>query len=353
MIYDDLTVYVRDGWSKVVRMPEPGIVGAVRRGKTWEAIWSDPPADPSEEGWIPVLRGTGSRTEGWAYAAIHHGALPIDYDNRLKARPISDACPLYRAVSIPEMADILKTGAVGGGGNGFHDFDDRPFVFFADTITPKVIWQGEEIERSLGHPIRLRASELEVAYDGYLEELEYEARKNLQAAFRTGDDEVLLKLSTLSTPLDWGSIRDPNSRAFRDAIWLGIVPEQEVSRILREFRQEREALTAEFKSDYRRMHEERQREREAMSFTSAVIETRPIGLGFHFSEAFGRSGMGNEDEYGLFPGQVRAEDIASVRWVKDGSIVHASSYSEAADVIALLDQERSKVHSEELSLPTP
>lgn len=66
-------------------------------------------------------------------------------------------------------------------------------------------------------------------------------------------------------------------------------------------------------------------------YSSAVIKTVPIVMGFHYSPEHGRTGMIGEDEYGLFPGQVRIEDLAEVMWVKNGKIV---------DVINALDQDQ-------------
>jgi hypothetical protein len=128
------------------------------------------------------------------------------------------------------------------------------------------------------------------------------------------------------------------------------VPGLEADRMLREFQDARHALTEEFKANYRQMHEERLREREAMSFTSAVIETRPIDVGFHFSKRFGGSGMGEEDEYGLFRNQVRAEDIVSVRWVKDGKVLEMGTIEDAPHQMQLLEQERSRALMEASSM---
>jgi len=378
MIYDDLTVYVRDGWSKVVRRAEPGIVSAVMRGKVWEPVWSDPCPDPADEGWVPVKKGVRDSLDGWTYAALNHSALPADYDNRFKARPIESPRTLYRAVSLGEMADIVSTGAVSGGGNGFHGFDSRPFVFFSDAITPRVIHQGEEIDRSLGHQMQLQFKELQAAFDGYMEEMEHEARNalrkaagNLSALSRTRvlsemdpsvqvpqafheADQLFSMLSRLEGPIDWNEFRDPRSRSFRDARRLHIVPGAESDRILREFQDARHAIKEEFQSTYRQRYEQVRREREAMSFTSALIETRPIGLGFHFSKRFWASGMGDEDEYGLFPRQVRADDIKHVLWVKDGIVVDETSLDAAADVLERLKLERESINpAEEMAAPAP
>ncbi len=61
--------------------------------------------------------------------------------------------------------------------------------------------------------------------------------------------------------------------------------------------------------------------RAELDVTSAVVETHPLRRGFHYSKAHGRSGMGEEDEYGLLPASVGLEDLARVHLVRRGEVV--------------------------------
>jgi len=320
-----LIVFVRDGWSRVVRPSEAH--------------------DLASGGWQPVGR-VADLAEGWTLAAVGHGALPADYDNPLKARPITLPATLYRSVSLEELGHILETGAVRGGGNGFNGFDHRPFVFFSDRITPKVVSQGEDDERALAYPYQGRVAEVAAAELSYLRELAVIARDRFEALkANPGSPKMARRIASIQQPVDWDSFPDGNSAAYRDSKWLGLLPEEEFSRRLQEFSRARAALRDELSENFRGKVSERRAEKEALTFSSAVIETYPIGLGFHFSKSFGGSGMGEEDEYGLFPGQVRTGDIKAVLWVKNGIVVDETSCDAAAEVLERLDRERAEYRS--------
>jgi len=334
MTSDGLIVFVRDGWSRVVRPAESHDLGA--------------------DGWLPVGR-VSDRAEGWALAAVAHGALPADYDNPLRARPITLPATLYRSVSLEELGHILETGSVRGGGNGFNGFDRRPFVFFADRITPKVIAQGEDDGRALAYPYQGRMAELADAELRYLRELATIARDRFEALrANPGSPKMARRIASIQQPIDWDSFPDGNSAAYRDSKWLGLLPEEEFSRRLRDFSSARARLRDELDENFHGKVSERKAEKEALTFSSALIETKPIGLGFHFSKSFGGSGMGEEDEYGLFPGQVRIQDIKSVLWVKNGTVVDETSCDAASEVMERLDLERTEYHASLACLaPTP
>jgi len=213
------------------------------------------------EGWTLSWDGAPSRFEGWTWAAVELGCLPEDYDDDMKPGLIWDPLPLYRSVSLPELADILQKGHVTGGRNAFNGFDRRPFVFFSPAPTEACIWQGAETERTAG----------------------YIASREPQ---------------------------DP-----------GLPP--------------REAHQA-FMARMRAVRSQMEERNKSLEFTSAVIRTCRVGLGYHYSTEHGRTGMNGEDEYGLFPGQVRVEDIEEVLWVKDLQVAARTSVDEARVVLARL-----------------
>lgn len=74
--------------------------------------------------------------------------------------------------------------------------------------------------------------------------------------------------------------------------------------------------------------------RKDAEYTSVVLKTSPIGLGLHYSVENGSTGMNGEDEYGLFPGQVKLSDIVEVMWVKDGVVVEVTTASDIEDKLA-------------------
>lgn len=74
---------------------------------------------------------------------------------------------------------------------------------------------------------------------------------------------------------------------------------------------------------------------ESAPFSSAVLRTSPVTIALHYSHEHGRSGMGEEDEYGVFPGQVKAGDIVDVTLVKDGTLLDTVTLDDAAGLLSL------------------
>ncbi|WP_315921082.1 hypothetical protein [Mesorhizobium sp. SP-1A] len=218
------------------------------------------------EGYELVWDKAPSQFEGQAFAAINHGCMPDDYDDRLMPGLIWEPITLYRSVSIQELEAIVVAGDISGGGNLFNEFDPRPFVFFADKLNEQTIGQGERADR--------------VA--------EYLAIKSC---------------------FDEGMTREEMAASVRP-------------RYLDLYAEEREA-------------------RERMTYTSCVMETTPMKIGFRYScEDGGRTGMNGDNEYGLFPGQVKTDQIVALHWVKDREIVHQTTFDEVSDILDQLRDER-------------
>jgi hypothetical protein len=97
------------------------------------------------------------------------------------------------------------------------------------------------------------------------------------------------------------------------------------------------------KRAYRDALAKEQAARTAMTYSSCVIETAPISLGFHYSLETGTTGMNGNDEFGLFPGQVTIEMINNVHWIKNGVEMSSSSIEEAVEILSELRRERDEV----------
>lgn len=329
-------VLVKDDRSRVLSQ-DAAELGELRRSG-WAVVWDEALDDIS----------------GWAHAAIHHGALPADYDNPMGARPMAEAIPLFRSVSIPEMADIIERGTVLGGGNSFNGFDRRPFVFFAPELTPRVIHQGEEIDRMAHYALRSDPAHRCLTALPDEERAFYEEVRTMAIAHVASFNAARRRdgrKPMFEDPGHWDDFSNPNSTAFRDALWM--LPETakaEIKTRLAEFTSTRQGLIEELRIVHERRCAEISQEREPMTYSSAVIETVPIGLGLHFSKRFGQAGMGPEDEYGLFPSQVRFEHIMLVHWVKDGVVRDATSMS---DAVAVSDQLRREAMGMPASMSIP
>lgn len=83
-----------------------------------------------------------------------------------------------------------------------------------------------------------------------------------------------------------------------------------------------------FSERLRSREQELRAARRAADYTSAVLVTKPIGPSLHYSVEHGRTGMNGEDEYGVFPGQVRCDDIEEIRLVRNMEVVSCRSIDE-------------------------
>jgi hypothetical protein len=244
---------------------------------------------------------------------------PVNEDRRMP-KQMDKRKVLYRSVSIPELRDIAKTGSVRGGRNRFNDHDDRQYVFFGDKINERLIGQGEEIERQAHHSMGKHAI--------------YRQMTNLAARVR---EEAELALQILKHNRVMG--QDNYLQHFAE----GHGNERYVERLVNEIKDEGEkhrALNAmrkvaEFKQEtvelqarYRRLFDA---EREMLNarmaespYTSAILVTRPVSGGVHYSRSHGptsSSGMGEDDEYGFQPGDIRLHAISKICMVKNGDII--------------------------------
>jgi len=295
-----------------------------------------------ENGWSLVWDNAPSPFEGWTFAAVEHDALPIDYDDTYFPCLINEPTPLYRAVSMDEMSHILETGAVKGGGNGFNGLETRRFVFFASALSDMTISQGEDTERQAAkrlsaHPVVAEYDAAEKALDDFLLDILNKCQDRVYKMNEERAEEGWPLL--MNEPGDWEEFRNRFSKKFSDTVML--LPE---SFKLFEKLSDLEDAVTDVQNRYldllRNYCDEVAREVASLSYSSAVIETVPISLGFHYSKSFGKSAFGDEDEFGLFPNQVKASDIVRVHWVKDGVVLRTTSLDEAPEIMEQIDRER-------------
>lgn len=285
------------------------------------------------DGWQVIWDSARSLDEAYGYAASVARCLREDYTDGYAPRPMEAAIPLFRSVSLSELEDISVQGVVRGKGNVFNEFDGRRFVFFGSRITDRLVYQGEELERQAlaaldREPVALEfevrnkersklVADFSSAYDALLAEgrpmRAWVERERLEAMMKGGSAWAAGQLSK-------AFVRD-EGRLHEIAKGLSAV----------------DARMGELRDAYAAVAREwmlREKElRGHLPFTSAVIETRPIGHGYHYSGAHGESGFGDEDEFGFHPGSVAADDLVRIHLVKDRRVVRVVPAASLAEVV--------------------
>lgn len=254
-----------------------------------------------------------------------------DTDETMKPTPMSEPKVLYRAVSIPEMIDIVKKGKIVGGLNKFNDFDRRRHVFFGDHVSKNLIYQGEEIERQvvgslMNDPIHAQFERLNAELEALKEKRNDLARDLLDEI--NEERRNPMEWNDSNPPIDW-IVRAGQIMKIKSPLYTMV---KKISTLHDTLTDLQKKYREKYCSEFPRLKSEIQ----ARRFTSAVIETYPITGGLHYSKQHGFSGMGNEDEYGFPSGAVTASDIHQIFWVKDGQIEMATPYSEATEVLKTL-----------------
>jgi len=104
-------------------------------------------------------------------------------------------------------------------------------------------------------------------------------------------------------------------------------------RKMRETEQDMQSLRERWRAKHKEKWTALDARNQESAFTSAVLQTRPISGGAHYSKQHGGSGMGPNDEYGFHPGDVTFDDIAKVYLVKNGKVVAELSPEQAEQKI--------------------
>ena len=242
---------------------------------------------------------------------------------------------LFRAVSLPELAAIVQSGVISGGGNGFNGFDGRPLVFFGPELTEALIWQGEDAERVMSFALRftpefaaMQAVEQQIA--AYVHSLKGRAQQAVEDYCRR-----FPRKADWFAEMNWDEFEQMGSRTFSRSI-AELPDVVDVKATLRAKNQEVTAAIDAVRSRLRIMIDEEKVARATMNVTSAVLETSEIDGGWHYSSAWGRTGMNGEDEMGFEPGAVTSADIVSVRLICRGEVIWQGDLESAlAEIHAL------------------
>lgn len=254
----------------------------------------------------------------------------------MKPRRMAGALKLYRAMSLAELHSIFESGVITGGSNVFNGFDRRPLVFFGPAMTPRLIFQGEEVDRAMSYAVfstpefgEIALHERKVA--DFLETLLPRAKRAVKALFASKP----AKAEAYFGAADWSQFPDMNSHLFRDSIKL--LPDVEgVRQQLRDFGRARVMIDDAIKAKLLSLIAEEKVRRNEVAYTSAVVETAPLSGGWHYSKRFGQSGMGEEDEFGFEPGLVKLEDLTCVSLLRGGTVEWEGSPDDAGNELRSL-----------------
>jgi hypothetical protein len=210
---------------------------------------------------------------------------------------VEEPLALFRSVSDAEIYSIWSNGMVLGGGNGFNEFDPRPFVMFGDRVTSLLVWQGEDRERCA---IRRCLGMYADVDDG----LRAEA-----AAIRLGQKAWMDRYNAAGTHQIAKLEEALHFR--RDREWERLRAKE------RAFDGRFSAIRKQFRWNVRQEEESIARDLEGKPWTSVILETHPLAGCRAYRGSFSR----DEVEYGFLPGQVGWDDVAAFHLVRDRKIV--------------------------------
>jgi hypothetical protein len=278
------------------------------------------------------LKSCMPRVKDWVAEFLKQGAQTLDEDyefdtkdDPFEPRPMQEPRALYRSVSLPELEDIFERGEVVGGQNRFNDFEHRRWVFFGDRLTDQLIAQGEEIDRQASHALRDTSIHREYrVLSQQMEELSNRALATLARASVdiNGHEEYEVREGTYYAFMQLARRLPMEERRG----WFSLGDR------LRNLREQAEKLTQDYQTRLDNMAQSIETIAKERKATSAVIVTKPLSGGLHYSASFGRSGF-QTDEYGFHPGQVKASDIEHVIFIKDGKRVASCPAWRAQEVL--------------------
>lgn len=310
-------VVSKDGLAQVFAENDPALIAAMNNG--WETEWDS--ARSVEQGLE------------WAYE--EKGLLPWD---KFDPRPMREAKVLYRSVSLPELIDIAKTGKIVGRSNTFNGFDTRRWVFFGDTMTERLLWQGDEIERQAS--VAMQGSALDREFDKLNRQYEELTRTYGEMAMREIETKIKKRLAAkMRAPTITDQDRERITRGDLPSVFydlVGTTPALVANREKRRALNDRiEALRKTYREQHRALQVALKDKQASLPVSSVVLETKPLAGALHYSKSHGRSGMGEEDEYGFPSGRVTLNDVTKIHLVKNGTVIKAITPDQLRN---LLDQ---------------
>lgn len=289
------------------------------------------------DGWEIVDDAARSPEEGYRTAARLAGAQP-DAPDAMNPQPMSEPKVLYRAVSLPELVDIARRGSIHGKLNVFNEFDRRRHVFFADVLNANVIHQGEELERQAAVKHHKEFTDAEAAIQREIEAVAQKIAKAVKPEVASVNRQRVRKGREAIDVMDADILAYGRGERSNDVEFLLRSASPAGAEKIKALVKERQALrdrlvglSDRFRTTVRATMRDMTAAREGMKITSAVLETRPIAGGLHYSKRHGQSGMGEDDEYGFPPDQVTLRDIRRIHWVKDGKVIETTSADTLAD----------------------
>jgi hypothetical protein len=295
--------------------------------------------DLLDQGWDLIWDSAKSNEKGLEFAYERHGYLPWD---RMEPIPLNAPKVMYRSVSLPELKDILKTGAVTGKGSTFNETETRRWVFFGDQISKNLIWQGEDHQRYAqmsmdGHAIHAKhaevAKQLKEIRQSFVEHCKrFVAQWNKRYAasgrpMTISDEDYQGALwgrhSSVVKLMDICRY-DPNVRDARET--------------MRDLEDAERDLNRKYRDLIGKKYQSIKPKIDAQMYSSAIIETKPLTGGLHYSDDHGESYFGSDedgklDEFTFPPGKVTVADIVRIHWVKDRQIIATSTVKAAPGIL--------------------
>lgn len=287
-------VLIKDGEAKVYNEDDPELITHMQNG--WSVEWDS------------------ARTieDGYRFAKERFDAEPA-YTDKYNPVRMTEPKVLYRSVSYPELLDIVRKKKIMGGGNRFNQFDGREWVFFGDDMTSNLIYQGEELARQVEmqlmdiplqkkyRRISTRLKEITTEINDLLDELMVDHNKDRVAA---GKPEM-------KRNEDWDRYAERRSPELRKLT---------TERIKLDAKQRE--LDQEYRAIFRSKYDDHRSYIDTLPFSSAVLETRPLAGGWHYSKSHngGDTGFDN-DEYGFPRGAITLKDITRIHLIKNRKVI--------------------------------
>jgi hypothetical protein len=281
------------------------------------------------EGWTLEYDSARSAEKGLEWARDQKGLKPWDH---FLPRVMTEAKPLFRSVSLPELLDIAKTGKIMGGGNVFNEFDPRRYVFFGDQISDELIFQGADTERQAqmllkDHPIHGRFKALNDKLAAARAQVVQGVREHIWEINQYREDaghaplqvdENLLDAFVEGNSSTERQIRELLPHNSKDPIYKMWVSYQKL-------KDKVNPLQAQYREIFRKTHNAHADKINARPITSAILETKPLTGGLEYSEDAGSLTGMDLPEYGFERGAVTLDDVIKVYWVKDRKIISSGS----------------------------
>lgn len=274
-------------------------------------------------GWEQVFDSARSYDDGYAYAARMFDCINLDYNDKFGPVPMEAPTKLYRSVSIRELVDLAHQGVLTGRGTSIVSEDPREFVFFCDEVTPMLANLGEELERQA--QVALEEEGIHFDYATVCSSMESWGHRFVDLFKVLAKEQVEAGgLDVTVTDAEFDAVRNGDVAKARQLARYIHVYNKDLNDCviaLSTCDERRSELESRFNDMKKEWIDAELVRRQNYPFTSAIIETKPIKHGYHYSEKHGRSAMGEMDEYGFVSNSVSLDQIQRVHCFKDGKLI--------------------------------